>query len=82
MLGPPSLSLDLILSSIFLQVVEISSLSDHLLNECDVKANYTQCNKCGIAVLKTDFQQHKKSTTCKGIKYSLYNSFTIKGNEY
>lgn len=47
------------------QVVEISSLSDHLLNECDVKTNYSQCNKCGIAVLKTEFQQHKRSPTCK-----------------
>jgi len=47
------------------QVVEICSLSDHLLNECDVQQNYTQCNKCGLAILKTQAQQHKKSPTCK-----------------
>ena len=55
--------------SLFLQtqVVEICSLSDHLLNECDMQQNYSQCSKCGLAMPKTEAQHHKRNANCKGM---------------
>jgi len=32
------------------QVVEVSSMTDHLLDECEHKENYCLCKKTGLAI--------------------------------
>lgn len=46
------------------QVVEVSSLVEHLLTECDNREKYTQCSQCTEAVKINDFQVH--TTQCIG----------------
>ncbi|KAI4498659.1 hypothetical protein M0802_006365 [Mischocyttarus mexicanus] len=46
------------------QVVEISYLNSHLLNECDMRRNYRKCDTCKQAVHEGSFDEHKKEKTC------------------
>ncbi|XP_061115101.1 centrosomal protein of 104 kDa [Conger conger] len=46
------------------QVVEISSLNEHLLEECESKAAFTQCPHCAEAVPKDQLAEHSQSQTC------------------
>ena len=34
----------------FIQVVEVAGLPEHLLDECDKKANYLACDVTGVCV--------------------------------
>ncbi|KAL2103264.1 hypothetical protein ACEWY4_000132 [Coilia grayii] len=47
------------------QVVEISSLTDHLLMECESKGVFMQCARCTEAVHKDQLGDHAQSPTCK-----------------
>jgi centrosomal protein CEP104 len=38
------------------QVVEIATYTDHLLNECEAKNNYSKCNRCTEAIPKSFVQ--------------------------
>lgn len=47
------------------QVVEISSLTDHLLMECERKNLFMQCARCSEAIHKDHLGDHAQSPTCK-----------------
>ncbi|XP_060738010.1 centrosomal protein of 104 kDa [Tachysurus vachellii] len=46
------------------QVVEIASLTEHLLSECEHKADFTQCPHCSEAIMKNKLTEHAQSTAC------------------
>ncbi|XP_076374958.1 centrosomal protein of 104 kDa isoform X1 [Megalopta genalis] len=46
------------------QVVEISYLNLHLLNECDMRSNYVKCETCKLAIHENSFNEHRKSNKC------------------
>jgi len=47
------------------QVIEISCLTDHLLNECDFKDKYVECNISGEAVLREELSKWQRSSLCQ-----------------
>ncbi|CAH2319759.1 centrosomal of 104 kDa isoform X1 [Pelobates cultripes] len=46
------------------QVVEIASLTDHLLTECDQKDSFGKCQRCSEAISKELLVEHVKAKTC------------------
>ncbi|XP_021918251.1 centrosomal protein of 104 kDa isoform X2 [Zootermopsis nevadensis] len=46
------------------QVVEIASLSQHLLEECEMRDSYRKCERCTEAVPYERFDQHKSDSSC------------------
>ncbi|XP_049940431.1 centrosomal protein of 104 kDa [Schistocerca serialis cubense] len=46
------------------QVVEISVLSHHLTDECDMRHLYKKCERCTEAILEDYFDDHINSTEC------------------
>ena len=46
------------------QIIEISNLNNHLLNECDFKDKYIKCNKCKQVVEKESINEHQISENC------------------
>ncbi|XP_031367191.1 centrosomal protein of 104 kDa isoform X2 [Apis dorsata] len=46
------------------QVVEISYLNLHLLNECDMRSNYVKCDTCKQAIHENSFEEHRKDNKC------------------
>ncbi|XP_039330125.1 centrosomal protein of 104 kDa isoform X2 [Saimiri boliviensis] len=50
------------------QVVEISSLTEHLLTECDKKDGFGKCYRCSEAVLKEELPRHIKNKGCNPAK--------------
>ncbi|NXN98626.1 CE104 protein, partial [Rhinopomastus cyanomelas] len=50
------------------QVVEIASLTEHWLFDCDKKDNFRQCSQCGEVLLKDELPKHIKSKTCNAAK--------------
>ncbi|KAI1892582.1 hypothetical protein AGOR_G00135060 [Albula goreensis] len=46
------------------QVVEISSLSEHLLVECESKDAFAKCERCTEAVPREDLAEHAQSLAC------------------
>ena len=46
------------------QIIEISNLNNHLLNECDFKEKYTKCNRCKLVVEKEGLSEHQISENC------------------
>ena len=46
------------------QIIEISNLNNHLLNECDFKDKYVKCNKCKQVVEKNVLDEHQVSENC------------------
>ena len=46
------------------QIIEISNLNNHLLNECDFKEKYIKCNKCKQVVEKDSINEHQSSENC------------------
>lgn len=47
-----------------MQVVEISSLTEHLLTECDRRDGFGKCYRCSEAVLKEELPRHIKTKEC------------------
>ncbi|XP_077400898.1 centrosomal protein of 104 kDa isoform X2 [Vanacampus margaritifer] len=47
------------------QVVEISSFTEHLLNECESRFKFSQCPHCSEAVATEELNQHVQGSTCK-----------------
>ncbi|XP_019718495.1 centrosomal protein of 104 kDa isoform X2 [Hippocampus comes] len=47
------------------QVVEISSFTEHLLNECESRSKFSQCLRCSEAVATEELTRHVQGTTCK-----------------
>ncbi|XP_016808328.2 centrosomal protein of 104 kDa isoform X6 [Pan troglodytes] len=50
------------------QVVEISSLTEHLLTECDEKDGFGKCYRCSEAVFKEELPRHIKHKDCNPAK--------------
>ncbi|NXY50121.1 CE104 protein, partial [Ceuthmochares aereus] len=50
------------------QVVEIVSLTHHLLTDCDKKESFEKCQRCSEAILKDELPKHFKSKTCNPAK--------------
>ncbi|NXC47382.1 CE104 protein, partial [Penelope pileata] len=50
------------------QVVEIASLTEHLLTECDQKDSFGKCQRCSEALPKDELPKHIKSKTCNAAK--------------
>ncbi|KAG9482015.1 hypothetical protein GDO78_010967 [Eleutherodactylus coqui] len=50
------------------QVVEIASLTDHLLTECDHKDMFGKCQRCTEAISKDHLLEHVKTKTCNPAK--------------
>ncbi|OXB56613.1 hypothetical protein ASZ78_009828 [Callipepla squamata] len=53
-------------TSVLLQVVEIATLTEHLLTECDKKDSFGRCQRCTEAFPKEELLKHTKSKTCNG----------------
>ena len=52
------------------QIVEISNLNHHYLNECLQKKQFKQCTRCKEAVLIKDYEQHVADKSCNPFKSS------------
>ncbi|KAM4650873.1 centrosomal protein of 104 kDa isoform 1-T3 [Discoglossus pictus] len=50
------------------QVVEIASLTDHLLNECDATDSFGKCSRCCEAIPKAELAEHVKAKNCNPAK--------------
>ncbi|NXT93305.1 CE104 protein, partial [Anhinga rufa] len=50
------------------QVVEIASLTEHLLTDCDKKDSFGKCQRCSEALPKDELPKHTKSKTCNPAK--------------
>ncbi|XP_066493843.1 centrosomal protein of 104 kDa [Tiliqua scincoides] len=50
------------------QVVEIASLTEHLLTECDKKDNFGKCPRCCEALPKDELPKHIKGKACNPAK--------------
>ncbi|NXL91899.1 CE104 protein, partial [Alectura lathami] len=50
------------------QVVEIASLTEHLLTECDKKDSFGKCQRCREAIPKDELPKHVKSRICNAAK--------------
>lgn len=59
-------SVQILGTSVVLQVVEIASLTEHLLTECDKKDSFGKCQRCSEAFPKDELPKHVKSRTCNG----------------
>ncbi|XP_034162529.1 centrosomal protein of 104 kDa isoform X2 [Pangasianodon hypophthalmus] len=55
------------------QVVEIASLTEHLLSECEHKADFTQCPHCSEAISRNKLTEHAQSTSCNPLPDILAN---------
>ncbi|XP_071110039.1 centrosomal protein of 104 kDa-like isoform X6 [Haliotis cracherodii] len=53
------------------QVVEIASLTDHLLSECESKAMFSKCPRCSEAILKEEYDQHVQEKACNPAKAAM-----------
>lgn len=43
------------------QVVELASLNEHLVHECELKDDFAQCRKCGFAIQVDQLAKHQKA---------------------
>ncbi|KAI4824228.1 hypothetical protein KUCAC02_012754 [Chaenocephalus aceratus] len=46
------------------QVVEIASLTEHLLGECESRSRFSQCPRCSEAVAPEDLTRHVQGPAC------------------
>uniref|UniRef100_A0A3B4UP44 Centrosomal protein of 104 kDa n=2 Tax=Seriola dumerili TaxID=41447 RepID=A0A3B4UP44_SERDU len=46
------------------QVVEIASLTEHLLGECESRSRFSQCPRCSEAVAAEDLTRHVQGPAC------------------
>lgn len=47
------------------QVIEIPTLNEHLLHECEVQGGYKQCPTCGEAIMASSFAAHVDRHDCQ-----------------
>ena len=52
------------------QIIEISNLNNHFLNECAQKKQFKQCPRCKEAVLLKDYETHVSDKSCNPFKSS------------
>ncbi|GFO45190.1 centrosomal protein of 104 kda [Plakobranchus ocellatus] len=53
------------------QVVEIATYTDHLLTECESKANFAKCPRCSEAIPKPEHEAHVAEKACNPSKSGL-----------
>ncbi|KAG6587247.1 uncharacterized protein IUM83_02854 [Phytophthora cinnamomi] len=46
------------------QVIEISTLNEHLLTECEMQQNHRECPRCGEAITAKFFERHVSLNDC------------------
>ncbi|GMF35745.1 unnamed protein product [Phytophthora lilii] len=46
------------------QVIEISTLNEHLLTECEMQQNHRECPRCGEAITGKFFERHVSLNDC------------------
>ena len=46
------------------QVIEIATLTEHLLDECDSRAEYSPCAVCAAAVRGAELASHRAAAAC------------------
>ncbi|GMF40249.1 unnamed protein product [Phytophthora fragariaefolia] len=46
------------------QVIEISTLNEHLLTECEMQQNHRECPRCGEAITVKFFERHVSLNDC------------------
>ncbi|DAZ92690.1 TPA: hypothetical protein N0F65_010109 [Lagenidium giganteum] len=46
------------------QVIEIASLNEHLLTECELKKNHRECPRCGEAITAKFYEKHISLNDC------------------
>lgn len=46
------------------QIIEVSSLNNHLIKECVQKENYKQCKRCHESILVSEFELHDAMQLC------------------
>ena len=46
------------------QVIEIESLNNHLLNECDKSGDFKECPRCRESINNKEFEQHTNNKDC------------------
>ena len=51
-------------SAVCSQVVEIASLTEHLLGECESNSKFSQCPHCSEAVASEDLTHHVQGPSC------------------
>lgn len=49
-------------------IIEIININSHLLTECTDKSEYTECQECHEAVLKTELEAHEAEGLCRPVK--------------
>lgn len=69
-----------------LKIVEVQSLTFHMLAECDDRSLVSQCKNCREAILKKDYSNHTAKGTCKkaidmSIRCPLCHNDVEEGNE-
>ena len=47
------------------QVIEIPTLHEHILTECEAAEKHQQCNKCGIPFPVSQIKQHRNENNCR-----------------
>ncbi|XP_029291473.1 centrosomal protein of 104 kDa isoform X2 [Cottoperca gobio] len=52
------------------QVVEIASLTEHLLGECESMSKFSQCPRCSEAVTTEDLSRHVQGPVCNVTSHS------------
>lgn len=61
-------------SALCSQVVEIASLTEHRLGECESRSKFSQCPRCSEAVATEDLTRHAQGPTCNR-EFTLSHSF-------
>ena len=50
------------------QVVEISGLADHLVDDCESTTAFERCDHCRVAVASTELEAHRQSKACVSVE--------------
>lgn len=62
-------------SALCSQVVEIASLTEHLLGECESRSKFSQCPRCSEAVATEDLTRHVQGPACNSeFSVSLFHA--------
>jgi centrosomal protein CEP104 len=46
------------------QIIEIATLTEHLLSECDLRSKFRQCPRCKDAIIDKEFDAHVAAKAC------------------
>mmetsp|Transcript_6115 Transcript_6115/g.8292 ORF Transcript_6115/g.8292 Transcript_6115/m.8292 type:complete len:414 (+) Transcript_6115:370-1611(+) len=56
------------------QIIEIASVNEHLLHECEQMALYAECPRCMEAIKQADLEDHRQANSCVVAKPpNMYN---------